>query len=186
VFGPALKQVFANGRYIVLAVGASLLAFIFTTWLPNLALVWQIGSSDSMSLSDKIAILTALIGSIGTNFTLLSGFTAIAVAVLFGMNVAMIAYLFGRDRELRGKSAGGAAAASIGGVASGLFGIGCAACGTLVLGPVLSFSGASTLIGLLPFGGEEFGTFGIAMLGLSLFLSAKRIGQPITCRTPVK
>jgi hypothetical protein len=184
--GPALKQVFAKGRYVLLAAGISLIAFILATWLPNLGLVWQIASSESVPLIDEITILTALIGSIGTNFTILSGLYTVAIAVLFGMNVAMLAYWFGQRRELVRQAGQGIAATSLGGLASGLFGVGCAACGTLVLSPVLSFLGASTLIGLLPFGGEEFGILGIAMLGLSLVLSAKRITQPIICRAPAK
>ena len=67
------------------------------------------------------------------------------------------------------------------GLASGLFGVGCAACGTFVLGPVASFVGVSGLVAVLPFGGEEFGVLGIAMLGLSVVLTARKIGDPVTC-----
>jgi len=75
----------------------------------------------------------------------------------------------GRRGELRGACA------------SGLFGVGCAACGTFVLSPVLSFVGASGLIALLPFGGEEFGALGVAMLAFSLVLTARKIGEPLAC-----
>src|SRR5690348_14692941 len=100
VLASALKQVFTEGKYVLLAIGTSFLAFILATWLPNLGLVWQITTSGSVSLADKFTILTALVGSIGTNFTIFPGLSAVAIAVLFGMNVAMIVYSFRLQREL--------------------------------------------------------------------------------------
>ncbi len=176
-----LRQVFTEGRYILLAATTGLAVFIVATWLPNLGLVWQIATSGSVPLADKVRILVALIGSIGTNFTIFSALSTIAIAVLFGANVAMIAYYFGMRRQLVRQADQTGAAASLGGLASGFFGVGCAACGTFVLSPALSFIGASGLIALLPFGGEEFGALGVGMLGFSLVLTARRIGEPVAC-----
>jgi hypothetical protein len=183
VVAQGLKRVFSQGRYVLLALATGLVALILATWLPNLGLVWHIATSESVPFPDKVKILLALIGSITTNFTILSALSAIAIAVLFGMNVATLAYYIQSRRPLVTRAGQGMTATSLVGLASGLFGIGCAACGTLVLSPALTFIGASTLITVLPFGGEEFGVLGIAMLGLSLVLSARMIGQSITCRT---
>ncbi len=176
-----LRQVFTQGRYILLAATTGLAVFIVATWLPNLGLVWQIVTSGSIPLADKAGILVALIGSIGTNFTIFSALSTIAIAVLFGANVAMIAYYFGMRRQLVKRAGQTGTMASLGGLASGLFGVGCAACGTFVLGPVLTFVGASGLIALLPFGGEEFGALGVSMLGFSLVITARRIAEPVAC-----
>jgi hypothetical protein len=185
VVAQALKRVFTEGRYVLLALATGLIALVLATWLPNLGLVWQIATSESVPFPDKVKILVALIGSIATNFTVLSALSTIAIAVLFGMNVATIAYYVQSQRRLVTRVGQGMTATSLGGLAIGLFGVGCAACGTLVLGPALTFIGASTLITMLPFGGEEFGVLGIAMLGLSLVLSARMMGRPIVCRTHV-
>ncbi len=176
-----LRQVFAEGRYVLLAAATGLAVFILATWLPNLGLVWQIAASASVPFDDKVKVLTALIGSIGTNFTPFSALSTVAIAVLFGANVAMIAYYFRVRRQIVRQAGQVGAAASLGGLASGLFGVGCAACGTFVLGPALSFIGATVLIALLPFGGEEFGALGVAMLGFSLVLTARKIGEPLAC-----
>jgi len=176
-----LRQVFARGRYILLAAATGLAVFILATWLPNLGLVWQIAASASVPFADKVKVLTALIGSIGTNFTLFSALSTVAIAALFGANVAVMAYYFRARRQLLGQAGQAATAASLGGLASGFFGVGCAACGAFVLGPVLAFVGASGLIALLPFGGEEFGALGVAMLGYSLVLTARKIGEPVAC-----
>jgi hypothetical protein len=177
--GAGLRQVFGQARYIVLAAATGLAVFIFATWLPNLGLVWHIAASGSIPLADKARILTALVGSIGTNFTLFSGLSTAAIAVLFGANTALIVYYIRLRRDLRRTGQG--AATSIAGLTSGLFGVGCAACGTLALGPVASFIGVGGLVAALPFGGEELGVVGIAMLGLSLMLTARKIGEPIAC-----
>ena len=179
-----LKQVFAKGSYILLAAAMGLAVFILATWLPNLGLIWQIAASASIPLADKVQVLTALVGSIGTNFTPFSALSTVAIAVLFGANVAMIAYYFRVRRQIVRQAGQMGAATSLGGLASGFFGIGCAACGTFVLGPALSFIGATGLIALLPFGGEEFGALGVAMLGFSLVLTARKIGEPVTCPLP--
>ena len=177
----ALRQVFTDIKYILVAVTAALGVFILATWLPNLGLVWQISVSSSVSLADKVQVLAALIGSIGTNFTAFSALTTIAVAVLFGTNLAMMVYYLKWRKKFIRQAAQAGAAASVGGLAGGLFGIGCASCGTFVLGPVLSFAGASGLIALLPFGGQEFGVLAAGMLGFSIFLIAKKIGEPLAC-----
>ncbi len=174
----ALRQVFADAKYLLVAVTAALGVFILATWLPNLGLVWQIAASASVPLADKVKVLVALIGSIGTNFTVFSALATVAISVLFGTNLAMVMFFLGSRRQFIGQGGG---AAGLGGLASGFFGIGCAACGTFVLGPVLSFSGASALIAFLPFGGQEFSMLGMGMLGFSLFLIAKKIRDPLAC-----
>ena len=178
----ALAQVFSKGWYVLLAATLALATFVLTTWLGNLGLVWQIATSQWLPFVDKARILLALIGSIGTNFTMFSAACTIAIAVLFGLNVAMMTYGFRHRRMMATKSGPGMTAVSLGGLASGLFGIGCAACGTLLLSPGLAFLSIGTLVTMLPFGGEEFGALGVGMLSLSLFISAKKIGQPLLCQ----
>ena len=176
-----LREVFAEGRYILLAATTGLVVFILATWLPNLGLVWQIAASTTVPLADKVSVLTSLIGSIGTNFTVFSALSTVAIAALFGANLAMMIYYFRLQRQLSGQAGQAGVATSLGGLASGFFGVGCAACGTFVLSPALSFVGASGLIAFLPFGGEEFGALGVGMLGFSLVLTAKKIGEPVAC-----
>ena len=182
MIGQALIQVFSRSRYAALAAAIALATFVLTTWLGNLGLVWQIATTQGLRFTDKARILLALIGSIATNFTTFSAATIIAIAVLFGMNVAVIAYATMERRQLVGKSGPAVSVVSLGGLASGLLGIGCAACGTLLLSPALAFLGVGTLVALLPFGGEEFGALGVGLLSLSLIMSAKKIGQPMLCQ----
>ena len=96
--GRALMQVFSRGWYVLLAATTALGTFALTTWLGNLGLVWQIATSSWLPLTDKAKILMALTGSIGTNFSIFSATCTIAIAALFGLNVAVVIYVF-RDRR---------------------------------------------------------------------------------------
>ena len=165
---------------MLLAAIIALITFVLTTWLGNLGLVWQIATSGWLPVADKARILVALIGAIGTNFTPFSASIAIAIPMLFGMNIAMISYNF-RERRMKVAQSGQATAASLGGLASGLFGIGCAACGTFMFAPLLTVLGIGAFATLLPFGGEEFGAVAVGTLCLSLVLCARKIGQTVTC-----
>lgn len=182
MIGRALIQVFSRGWTVVLAAAITLATFVLTTWLGNLGLVWQIAISTDLPFADKARILIALVGSITTNFTVFSAATTIAIAVLFGTNTAVMAYVYVERRRLTLPSTRAGTVASLGGLASGLFGIGCATCGTLLLSPALAFLGLGSFAALLPFGGEEFGALGAVMLSLSLFISAKKIDQPMLCQ----
>lgn len=175
----ALKQVFSNIRYLVIAGIVAFAVFVLSAWLPNLGLVWQIATSSTASVADKFSILTGLLGSIQTNFTAFTASYTIAIALLFGINAAMVVYYFKQRKQFFKQ---GGTATSFGGLVSGMFGIGCAACGTLVLGPLLSLIGAGGLIAVLPFGGQEFGMLGVGILGFSIFLTAKKIQDPLVCK----
>ncbi len=177
----ALMRVFKERTYILIAVVVALVVFVFATWLPNLGLIWKITVSPSVPLLDKVRILVSLVGSIQTNFTVFSALYTIAIAVLFGVNAAMVTYYVKLRKRLGRQTGQASVAAGLGGLASGFFGIGCAACGTFVLGPILSFVGATGLIALLPFDGQEFGVFGVGMLVFSIFLVAKNIREPLVC-----
>src|SRR3546814_6039646 len=84
--GWALRQVFTEARYVILASAVGLAVFILATWLPNFGLVWQIAASGSVPLADKVEVLAALVGSIATNFTVFSALSTITIAALFGAN----------------------------------------------------------------------------------------------------
>jgi len=177
----ALRCVFRKWSYILITVVVALVVFVFATWLPNLGLIWKIIVAPSAPLLNKAKILTNLVGSIQTNFTVFSALYTIAIAVLFGVNAAMVTYYVNLRKRLSRQVGQASVAAGLGGLASGFLGIGCAACGTFVLGPILSFVGATGFFALLPFDGQEFGMFGVGMLVFSIFLVAKKIREPLVC-----
>ena len=71
----------------------------------------------------------------------------------------------------------------IGGLVSGIFGIGCASCGTFILTSVLALVGAGGIVSFLPLGGEEFGILGVVLIGYATYWTAKKIEEPLVCKT---
>ncbi len=172
-----IKEVFTKPRYVALAVIVAVGAFLFATWLPNLGVVVQM-MPQSIPFAIKLQLLVGLTESIGTNFSALSAASTIASAILLGIDIALIAYYM-KERAFAWRQ--GAVAASVGGMVSGVFGIGCAACGSFVLMNIFAAIGLSGGIALLPLHGGEFGILSVALLGTSLVLVAKRIGSPQVC-----
>lgn len=177
-----VRQVFRRPQYVALASSAALIVFVFSAWLPNIRLVFDIVRSPLIPIQEKVIIPLQLLGAIQTNFSAWSASYTLAIALLFGMNVALFVYYIKRRKAFFQQSG---LATSFGGLVSGILGIGCAACGTLVLAPLLSLVGAGALITLLPFGGQEFGILGVGVLGFSVFLTAKKIQDPLVCKIDV-
>jgi len=174
----AFKKVFRNVSYVLTALIIAMATFAFAIWLPNWKLIVTIIGSDSATFIEKINIPLSLFGSIATNFTVVSASYTIVIAVLFGINIALLAYYVRKQRKV---FKGSGAYASIGGVISGMFGIGCAACGTFILSAVLGIFGGASVITFLPFGGEEFGFIGVGLLSYSIILTVRKIEMPYVC-----
>ncbi|ERH06686.1 MAG: hypothetical protein J07HN4v3_02309 [Halonotius sp. J07HN4] len=100
---------------------------------------------------------------------------------LVGANLALVTYHF-REHDLSAAGSGG----SLLGVALGVLGAGCAACGSAILLGVLSVFGASGLVLLLPLGGLELSLLAVIALVLSTYWVADGMrggeiqGCPIT------
>ncbi len=175
----ALKKVFQKPLYILLALATSTAVFAFAVWLPNIPLIVKVMGHPGIPFSQKLDLPISLLGSIATNFTLLSASYTIAIAILFGINLAMIIYFLRRriaDVERSGIATG------FFGIASGVIGMGCAACGSLLLTSILSLFGATWILSFLPLAGGEFGILGVILLVASLYMTAKRIQNPAVCK----
>lgn len=173
----AFTTVFRDWRYTLLSGVVAVFTFAFATWLPNLKLLFSILTDPLVSVGDKLTLPVNLLGSIATNFSVLSAVYTIAIALLIGINVSLIIYnlkLRQRQFPATGVTAGGL------GIVSGIFGIGCAACGSLILMSVFGTAGAA-IIAFLPLRGAEFGIIGVVLLGASTYLLAKQITKPLVC-----
>lgn len=174
----AFGRVFAFPLYVLLASTIAITAFLLAVWFPNFGLIVQIFSDSGTPLSARFGIMFSLLGGISTNFSLFSAAYTIAIAVFFGCTTAMIVYLL---RQRRLAAAGQNIAIGSGAMASGVLGIGCAACGSLIAGAILPFLGATGALALLPLNGEEFGILSVVLLLVSLALISKSIAEPVTC-----
>src|SRR3989338_9655465 len=92
----ALQKVFRKPVYVVLALLVSASVFVVAVWLPNIRLVAGIVISPDVPFASKLELPLSLLGSIATNFTLLSASYTIIIAILFGVYLAMVVYFLKR------------------------------------------------------------------------------------------
>ncbi len=175
----ALQKVFLKPLYTLLALITSAVVFAFAVWFPNISLIVEIMGHPGISFSQKLDLPISFLGSIATNFTVLSASYTIAISVLFGINIAIIVY-FLRRKIIEIRQSG--IATGLLGIASGVLGMGCAACGSLLLTSSLSLIGASGILAFLPLAGGEFGILGVILLLVSIYLIAKQIQNPAVCK----
>lgn len=174
----ALREVFVRPAYLGLAALIGVVAFVAQLWLPNYRLIAAVFATPQVAFPVKAQLLASLLGGLTTNFDAVAAFSAVAVPLLFGMAIAMIAYFL---RRRRAQLPRGEIAAGLGGAASGAIAAGCAACGSFLLVTILSFLGATGALALLPLRGGELGLLSIALLFLSIVLIARRIAAPVVC-----
>ncbi len=177
----SLLEVFSNFWYwcIMLIVSASVL--LFAIWLPNLSFIRSTIVSNIYTLQQKFSLLISSLGALQTNFTTLSETLTIIVALLFGLNIALLIYYLKKRIRLQRSSGLGVI-----GIISGLIGVGCASCGSVILSSIFGLGATAGFIGVLPLKGQEFGLLSIAIILFSIFLLAKKIQDPNSCKIKVK
>lgn len=175
----AWSEVFSRGTYVAGATLVALVVFAFAVLLPNFALLSEVVFGSSASLGTKANLVLSLLGGIRTNFSALSATYTIMIALLVGVNAAMVVYLVRKRVEVLGGSAG---AVGVAGIVSGTLGVGCAACGSFVLSTVLASFGTATALAILPLKGGEFGLISVVLLGATLGMVSNKIAEPLVCK----
>lgn len=176
----ALRAVFGNWRYAVLSGVTAALAFALAVWMPNLRLLDSILADPHVPIIDKLKLPVALLGSIGSNFSTLAASYTIMMALLLGVNVSLIAYIQ-KLKKLRLLSTEGAVGSL--GIVSGVLGIGCAACGSLIFTSVLGTAVGAGFIALLPLKGGEFGIVGVILLAVATYLLVRQMSTAPVCKS---
>ncbi|PSQ43559.1 hypothetical protein BRD14_03005 [Halobacteriales archaeon SW_5_68_122] len=144
----------------LLAAGVGLSLFVFSL---NLPLV-ELALTGTLPRSARVTILANLYPFVGSAFDPIQGGLLVAIAVLFGVDTAMVTYHL---RE-HGVSLSGGGGSALGAVL-GVLGAGCAACGSALLVGVLSLFGVSASLLFLPLDGLEFALLALVALLLSMF-----------------
>ena len=158
----------------LLAAGVGLSLFVFSL---NLPLV-ELALTGTLPRSARVTILANLYPFVGSAFDPIQGGLLVAVAVLFGVDTAMVTYHL-REHGVSLSGGGG----SVLGAVLGALGAGCAACGSALLVGVLSLFGVSASLLFLPLDGLEFALLALFALLLSMFWVADgmRGGQVAGC-----
>lgn len=178
---PVFFRVFKNGWYLLLSLVVLFFGLTISLLSPNFDLVIKILASTSIGISAKVALIGSLYGSIFSNYTLVNGSLTLILLVLFSVNISLFVFYIRRAQ----KGATGfkrTHVRSLAGIVSGVFGIGCAACGSVVLTGLAASLGATGVLLMLPLHGGEFTIFGVVLLVWSIYFLVKKINNPLVCR----
>lgn len=145
--------------------------------LPSLTLLLFILGDLTLSAGAKLTFLLSFPRALIADIPLNENILLIVISLLGGLYFSMLVYYFKKHRAV------GSYAVAGGGL-TGLFaswvGLGCAACGTLLL-TSLGLSGGSVLVSLLPYEGREITVLGILFLLGGIYILNKIIKKPLVC-----
>lgn len=175
-----MLKVFRHPFYFVLAFILALAVFVFLALLPNYRAIFFVFDDSGLDFSSKANFLVYLVLGIAESLSFFSIANTVAVSILFGINVTLVVYLL---REKFARLDGRAVVAALSGGGFGVLSAGCAVCGSFVLSAALSIFGAGGALALLPLRGGEFGILSIILLGVSIYIIARKItnSQLTTC-----
>lgn len=169
-----LSSVFRQGRWAAVAAGTAWLVFTVVAWLPNRHLLAFILSSERIGFAEKVRFTVDVWDVVQANTTPFQASLLILTALLFGVVVALLAYYGVRQRSFVRQSG----ITGIGGLIASFLGIGCSACGSIVL----SALGLSAAVSVLPLRGIEFSILAVLLLLATAFMTAERIQKAGLCR----
>lgn len=165
--------------YLLTAILAAFLSLGVLVWISNLGLLWSIITHSSLNFTGKINFFLDGYKSLFTNFEPLAGATILIFAILFGINMGLLAFV----AKASLKTAASGSSKSVFGIIAGVIGAGCAVCGTSFLAPVISGVGATATVGLTTFLGYTANLLGIGLLLFSIYrlgLSASATPPPLS------
>lgn len=172
----AFKSVFSHPTYILLAAFGAFVIFAIANFLPNFEFARYIIGGD-LAFSYKVSVLWGMLGYFRNNSGLASQIMIISVAILAGIDIAL-AIFYTKRKIVTDRAAG----FGMLGIVGGFFGIGCSACGSVVLSSIVGVGASGQLVGILPLHGLEFSIISLIILLASIFYLAKHIVNPMTCR----
>lgn len=164
-----------DGRYIALSLSA--LFFFSILLVQNGSVAIDALSFTSLSLSTRLSLFLTTLFDTSSNFSVSALLLALLGSIVGALNISL-AYVY---MTMRGRLILRSGLYSGMGLLLAFLGLGCAACGTALLGVLLSFLGLSSFLSLLPYGGQEIGYVGLVVLLVATSVLARKVATPNVC-----
>lgn len=166
-----LAWLLAKWRYSLLALTIAFLFFELMYWLFNMSVLGIILGSGNVSFTDKIAVLLSPFHSVAAASGIFLFTLMLLVSLTQGVAIAALTYIFRHQNKIDPSLIGGSSVVSL----LALLGLGCPACGTSLLTPLVAVfvSGSAVAISekimnvVLPFA-LTIGIYGLYVVGLKL------------------
>lgn len=175
-----VKLLYFKPAYFFLAAGVSIVFYELIFWFLNLGLLQYLLTSQFLTIGDKFNML---IGSYSGIFTVpLSplALTLFAVSIFQGVAVAALAYSIGKERSMRQGILRDFGGTGIAGALS-VLGLGCAACGTSLVTPILTFFFATSSVAVA----EEVGLYSAVLALVVSLITVYLTGLKLSSRLEI-
>ncbi len=161
--------VLAKWRYALLALVTAFLFFELIYWMFNLGILFTILGSGGVSVIEKINVLLSPIQSITSTNGIFVALLMVILSILQGVNIAVLAFTMRHQQKVDPTLLGGSTLVGL----LALIGLGCPACGTSLITPVVALFVSTSAVAIsekimlvmLPLA-IIIGLYGIYVLGL--------------------
>ena len=136
-------------------------------------------SADFLDASEKLKLMYGIVPTLINSTKGVSLFFTIIAFVLSGINIALLVYYMTHRVKIQH-----AAGVGVIGIVISMVGVGCGACGSVLLTTLLGVGTGTQLLGWLPFAGIEFSLISIVIVIASSVYLLQTINKPDIC--PIK
>lgn len=175
----SVAKVLTRPMYLLITLGVSWLFLGVLVWLTNISLLRFALVGSSLSIVGKLDFVLSGYRSIITNFEPLAALLVVLLSILFGINTALLVFVkrgsLSQERA-SSKQSFGAALASV-------VSVGCAACGTSILAPLLSGVGAAASVGFVELLGVVANIVAFSLLAFSIYTLGQRAATVLAKNT---
>ena len=168
---------FSKPRYSLVAIFTAFFILTLAVWLRNFRFLATVIRSPLFPPVAKFRIFFAGFGALATNYSFASAFCIAHLAALTGIYIGILLFYYA-NRARAGKALGIGTLGTI----FGFLGIGCSACGSLLISSLVGLGATAGFLSILPLQGLEFGIVSSALLVFSIYTLAKKIDEPVSCR----
>ena len=170
-----LKLLYFRPLYLLLALVISVIFYEIVYWFLNIGLIQFLFTSSVLSLEHKINIVissyTAIFAAPFSPLLLLT----FVVSLLQGASVAGLVFIIRRERALNKDVTKSLGSAGIAGMLS-VLGLGCTACGTSLVTPLLAVFISSSTTALA----EQIGIYSAVFAFIAALITAYLVGRKLT------
>lgn len=164
--------------YILLSLGVSVIFYEIIFWFLNLGLFQYLLTTPYLNLLDKLGIVVGSYTGIFTQPYSALAITLFVVSIIQGLAVSSIVYTIRQERQTNGDLIKGLGGTGIAGFLS-VLGLGCAACGTSLVTPILTFFFASSSIALAEKVGLASAVLAFVIAAITLYLAGLKLSMKL-------
>lgn len=136
----SVKTICTKPAYISLALITAFLFMQLILWSTNFSLARYIVFTDAISAPDKLSFFASSTFDVFTSISRLSNVLLVLVSLLQGVVIASLVYVIRFNRSVDTKIVGGSVFATV----LATIGLGCVACGTSLLVPIVAIFASSS------------------------------------------